>query len=444
MPLRTEWKIVDRSLASKWRAKQASLAGRHLVPVQELFTPRYMLNVANARDFGAFVVDANLRPEIRSVDDMTDEERLEWDFFIRTRTPFPDWSTFFADAGKDWLRRQIEGDDESSVHIKVTSQAVAPEVSPSAEKPNGLSSYRWEATFEPPLFEKLKVLDPQAYEFAQINRIRLERYKEPNGWFGWVIERPREEIRTGPDGQKIIVFFFEPNRTLFEQFESLRQRIRQLPEFRQWLRQQPRPKVAPSISPAPGTPEALQADREAEINYRRKAGATEEEIAQYERDLSANDWFGPGGLLWDAIGTLGARPKAPARAAQHALPARRTQPSPSTAKKEIPKPASISVAEPKGGVYVLIDPDTKEIIRSGRTNDLDRRNYELGRHPELGRFDFEVRHRTDNYAEQRGLEQELDWQYSPRLNKIRAIDVGRKDKVKEYLRSANDYLDRKG
>jgi hypothetical protein len=86
---------------------------------------------------------------------------------------------------------------------------------------------------------------------------------------------------------------------------------------------------------------------------------------------------------------------------------------------------------------------TGEIVRSGRSNDLKRRERELRRNPILKDFKFEVRYETDKYDEQRGLEQELDWTFAPPLNKIRPIDVRRRREIlKKYLRAANDYLDK--
>ena len=47
-------------------------------------------------------------------------------------------------------------------------------------------------------------------------------------------------------------------------------------------------------------------------------------------------------------------------------------------------------------------------MRTGRTNDLVRRKGEHFRDPALKDFKFEPVYRTDLYAQQRGLEQELD------------------------------------
>lgn len=58
----------------------------------------------------------------------------------------------------------------------------------------------------------------------------------------------------------------------------------------------------------------------------------------------------------------------------------------------------------KGGTYVLKNPDGT-VVKTGRTNDLARREGEHGRgHPDKT---FEVDKRTDNRAAQRGREQDL-------------------------------------
>jgi predicted GIY-YIG superfamily endonuclease len=58
----------------------------------------------------------------------------------------------------------------------------------------------------------------------------------------------------------------------------------------------------------------------------------------------------------------------------------------------------------KGGTYVLKNSDGT-VVRTGRTNDLARReNEHLRDHPDL---DFHVDKYTDDYAAQRGREQDL-------------------------------------
>jgi hypothetical protein len=80
-------------------------------------------------------------------------------------------------------------------------------------------------------------------------------------------------------------------------------------------------------------------------------------------------------------------------------------------------------------------------MRTGRTGNLAQREARHALDPVLGDYEFEVVYRTDVYAEQRGLEQELDWAFDPPLNKIRAINPEHESLV-DYLRAANDFLDR--
>ncbi len=79
-----------------------------------------------------------------------------------------------------------------------------------------------------------------------------------------------------------------------------------------------------------------------------------------------------------------------------------------------------ATVEARGGTYVLRDAEGT-VVRSGRTNDLARREAEHLRDPDLAEFQFEPAYRTDVYAEQRGLEQIQHNQYNPALNKIRPI-----------------------
>ncbi|WP_242396381.1 hypothetical protein [Anaeromyxobacter oryzisoli] len=91
--------------------------------------------------------------------------------------------------------------------------------------------------------------------------------------------------------------------------------------------------------------------------------------------------------------------------------------------------------EAKGGTYLLRDPVTGEVVRTGRTKDLARREGEHARNPLLGDFTFEVDRRTDVYAEQRGREQVIHDQYDPRLDRIEPISP-RNPRRKEYLDAA--------
>jgi len=104
-----------------------------------------------------------------------------------------------------------------------------------------------------------------------------------------------------------------------------------------------------------------------------------------------------------------------------------------------PLPSRVA-QEARGGTYVLRDVETGQVMRTGRTNDLLRREAEHARDTLLGKFKFDVVHRTDSYAAQRGLEQELDWIYNPPQNYKRPIDPYN-PKLLDYLRAANDYLD---
>ena len=64
-------------------------------------------------------------------------------------------------------------------------------------------------------------------------------------------------------------------------------------------------------------------------------------------------------------------------------------------------------AQTQGGVYTIRDPLTNEVMKTGRTKDLARRQREYARDPATRDYDFRVEAETNDYLTQRGLEQEL-------------------------------------
>jgi hypothetical protein len=103
--------------------------------------------------------------------------------------------------------------------------------------------------------------------------------------------------------------------------------------------------------------------------------------------------------------------------------------------------AAKAATQAKGGTYVLRDPATGQVMRSGRTNDLARREAEHALDPALKDYKFEAVNRTDVYAEQRGLEQMLHETYNPPLNKIGGIDP-KNPRLPEYSAAAQQYFQR--
>ncbi|MCW5958626.1 MAG: RHS repeat-associated core domain-containing protein [Pyrinomonadaceae bacterium] len=95
---------------------------------------------------------------------------------------------------------------------------------------------------------------------------------------------------------------------------------------------------------------------------------------------------------------------------------------------------------PRGGVYVLVDSNTGKVMRGGRTNDLERRMAEHARDPELGKFDFRPKYRTDDYAEQRGLEELLYNKYSNAPFNFRRGISEKNPNRRKYLNAAYDFL----
>lgn len=87
---------------------------------------------------------------------------------------------------------------------------------------------------------------------------------------------------------------------------------------------------------------------------------------------------------------------------------------------------------PKGGTYLLKDPETGQIVRTGRTKDHQRRKAEHLRHPETEGLEYHEHSYTDDYAAKRGHEQLLHDEHQPPLNKIRPIDPNN-PRREEYL-----------
>ena len=82
------------------------------------------------------------------------------------------------------------------------------------------------------------------------------------------------------------------------------------------------------------------------------------------------------------------------------------------------------------------------VVRTGRTNNLVRRELEHARDPVTSDLTFEPVYRTDIYGEQRGLEQVLYNRYpGARLNKIRAISLTNPN-FGQYMNLAMRYLER--
>lgn len=89
----------------------------------------------------------------------------------------------------------------------------------------------------------------------------------------------------------------------------------------------------------------------------------------------------------------------------------------------------------KGGTYVLLDPKTGRVLRTGRTRDLERRRKEHRRDPQTRPLNFRVDRYTDSYAEQRGREQFLHERYLPPLNQIQPISP-KNPRRQKYLDAA--------
>ncbi len=91
----------------------------------------------------------------------------------------------------------------------------------------------------------------------------------------------------------------------------------------------------------------------------------------------------------------------------------------------------------RGGTYKLTDPETKQVRRTGRTNNLLRREREHARHPTTKGLEFEVDKETDSYAAQRGREQRI-WEQHPEADLNRRRPISAKNSRREgYLREGD-------
>jgi len=93
----------------------------------------------------------------------------------------------------------------------------------------------------------------------------------------------------------------------------------------------------------------------------------------------------------------------------------------------------------KGGTYVLRDPETGQVMRTGRTSDLHRRKQEHKRQPETADLEHEPVLYTDDPVVRRGHEQMLHDEHSPPLDKIRPISP-RNPRREQYLKAAQEHL----
>jgi hypothetical protein len=104
-------------------------------------------------------------------------------------------------------------------------------------------------------------------------------------------------------------------------------------------------------------------------------------------------------------------------------------------------PAFSAASQPRGGVYVLREPITRRVVRSGRSKDLLRRAGEHGRDPVLGKYEFEPLYWTDVYAEQRGLEHAIHQKFMPELDRIRPISP-LNPRRQTYINAGEEFLRR--
>jgi RHS repeat-associated protein len=95
-----------------------------------------------------------------------------------------------------------------------------------------------------------------------------------------------------------------------------------------------------------------------------------------------------------------------------------------------------------GGVYVLVDTNGN-VVKTGRTKDLAQREKQLSRDKRYRGYKFRAVFGTNDYDEQRGLEQKLYQKYRASLDRIRAIRATN-PKMTTYKRAARNFMLRNG
>ncbi|MFN8526297.1 MAG: hypothetical protein U0821_24630 [Chloroflexota bacterium] len=95
-----------------------------------------------------------------------------------------------------------------------------------------------------------------------------------------------------------------------------------------------------------------------------------------------------------------------------------------------------------GGVYVLVDPTTGDVIFVGQTKAFDRREKEWGRSrdPDMAGADFDPKYPTDDYDTRRGAGQKVWEDKQPDKNKNRPVSP-RNPNRERYEKAADDYPD---
>jgi RHS repeat-associated protein len=105
------------------------------------------------------------------------------------------------------------------------------------------------------------------------------------------------------------------------------------------------------------------------------------------------------------------------------------------------KSTTIANNKATGGVYTLVDKETGNVMRAGRTGNFINREAQHARNPILKPFKFNIEYRTNNYAEQRGLEQYIHDMYNPPLDKINPISP-KNPNIDIYMKAAEEFLEK--
>lgn len=87
-------------------AREETVDGSKTIPMDELFTPRFVATHTDHRTLGDFF--AASRWEVRDASDIARIPSGDLDEFVRAETEFKSWDAMLRAAGRHWLVTHLE------------------------------------------------------------------------------------------------------------------------------------------------------------------------------------------------------------------------------------------------------------------------------------------------------------------------------------------------
>ncbi|HID30656.1 MAG TPA: hypothetical protein EYP19_11710 [Desulfobacterales bacterium] len=85
--------------------KTEALDGKHNVPLNELLTPAFVSKHTRFENVNEMFNASGFK--IETQEDFAAIPDDEWDQFIRSISPFPDWQAMLREAGKEWVVKKL-------------------------------------------------------------------------------------------------------------------------------------------------------------------------------------------------------------------------------------------------------------------------------------------------------------------------------------------------